>query len=308
MANLKILKEKVVVTGANGLLGQKLVEVFHQDYEVYGVGRQPRPRVRASHYHYLQGDITRRSAIQKLISQIEPQAIVNAAAYTNVDGCEDEKETCWKVNVSGVDNLASVAHRLGALLVQVSTDYVFDGTEEIYTETSKPNPLGYYGRAKLASENAVIASGAEHAIVRTMVLYGTGRDVRLNFATWLIDRLSGGQPVRIVDDQFGQPTLVDDLAAAIRKIVEKRKTGIFNVAGSEYVSRYEFARRLAEIFGFDPGLITAIKTDELKQKAPRPLRSRFSLEKMNRELDMETCGVSEGLKRLKEQLERQGAH
>jgi len=229
-------------------------------------------------------------------------AILNAAAYTNVDACEEDRENCWKVNVNGAENLALAAKNCHAFFVHVSTDYVFDGTSGVYSETSRANPLGYYGKSKLAGENAVIGTGVEHAITRTMVLYGSGEGLRFNFATWLVDRLSKGESVNIVDDQYGHPTIVDDLAIAIRQIVEQRKSGTFHVVGSEYINRYEFTIRLAKIFGFDPALVNRIKTADLNQKAPRPMNSRFSIKKLESETGVKMKDVDSGLRLLKQQL------
>lgn len=303
MSKLKIVKNKVLVTGANGLLGQKLVVELQEDYEVHGIGRSPESVLQFPHYTYSPCDITQRNDVLDLIKQHEPHYVVNAAAYTNVDGCEDAKEECWKVNVIGVENLAHAARKVNATLIHVSSDYIFDGVKGVYDEDSKPNPLGYYGRAKLASENAVLKTGIEHAIVRTMVLYGTGKELRPNFATWLVTKLSQGENVNIVDDQYGHPTLVDDLAHAIMKIIDLDKHGIFHVVGSEYLSRYEFALKLADVFEVDRSLISRIKTEELQQKAPRPLNSHFSIEKAKRELGIEMSDAETGLKLLKRQIQ-----
>jgi dTDP-4-dehydrorhamnose reductase len=304
MANLKLLKNnKILIAGSNGLLGQKLVETFVKDYQVVGIGRKKSANQELSDFQYRPCNITKRKELQQLVDAFKPNFIINAAAYTNVDGCEDEKEDCWNVNASGGENLAHVGRRVGALLVHVSTDYVFDGVQGNYTEESKPNPLGYYGRSKLAGENAIVISGVEYTIVRTMVLYGTAVNIRPNFAIWLIEKLSKGEPVNVVDDQIGNPTLADDLARAIRKIVELRKTGLYHIVGSESIDRYHFALKLAQVFEFDPNLINPIKTVELKQKAPRPLNSTFNMEKAKRELGVEMKGVEEGLKMLKHQFE-----
>ena len=302
MTEMKLLKNKVLVVGANGLLGQKLVHTFLGDYEVYGCSIEGETFIQPEGYHYSQMDITSRRTTAERIKHLQPTCIVNAAAYTNVDACEDDREVCWKVNVNGAENLAIAAKGVRAFFVHVSTDYVFDGVAGVYTETSRPNPLGYYGKSKLAGENAVIGTGAEYAIARTMVLYGTGENLRLNFATWLVDQLSKGESVNIVDDQYGHPTIVDDLAAAIRKIVELRRQGLFHVTGAEYVNRYEFAVKLAGIFGFDSSLIKRIKTADLAQKAPRPMNSAFSLAKLAAETGVEMRDVESGLRLLKTQL------
>ena len=188
-----MLKQKVLVIGANGLLGQKLVDTFLDDFEVHGIGRKNKPSLEFDNFNYTVCDITNREQILDLVRTFEPNFIVNSAAYTNVDGCEDEKEECWKINVVGVENLANVAKRFGIHVVHISTDYVFDGVEGNYDEESRPKPLGYYGRTKLASENALISSGIDCAIVRTMVLYGIGIDLNHNFVTWIIEKLTNGE-------------------------------------------------------------------------------------------------------------------
>lgn len=303
MANMKVHKEIALVFGANGLLGQKLVEILPHNFQVVGAGRTDKSAIEFSGYQYRSCDIVDRAQTRSIIREIKPKVIVNAAAYTNVDGCETHKEECWNINVKGVENIAHAAESINARLIHVSTDYLFDGKEGVlYAEDAIPNPLSYYGRSKFASENAVIATGLEHTIVRTMILYGTGKGLRLNFATWLVEKLSKGESVKIVDDQFGHPTLVDDLAKAIRRIAELGKSGVFHICGSEYLSRYDFAIKLAKIFGYDADLIVRGKTAELSQKAVRPMHSRFDLTKTMKELGIELCGVEEGVKILKQQL------
>lgn len=303
MGNLKLFKQKVLVIGANGLLGQKIVETFLDDFEVHGIGRKNKPSLEFDKFNYTVCDITNREQILELVRTFEPHFIVNSAAYTNVDGCEDEKEDCWKINVVGVENLANTAKRFGIHVVHISTDYVFDGVEGNYDEESRPKPLGYYGRTKLAAENALISSGIDCAIVRTMVLFGMGIDLNHNFVTWIIEKLTNGESIKIVDDQFGHPTLVDDLAKAILKIVDLKKTGIYNIAGSECISRFELAQKIAKVFDLNSALIHSIKTKDLNQKAPRPLNSSFDLNKTLKELGFQLSDVEKGLQTLRQQLD-----
>ncbi len=300
---MKLLKKKALITGSNGLLGQKLVQAFLPEYDVYGVGTKPEALLHLKGYSYSRCDISKQREIVDLVKSIGPDIIVNSAAYTDVDGSEVNRDACWQVNCVGVKNLGVAAKRVDAFLVHISTDYVFDGRSGNYAEDSKPNPLGYYGRSKLAGENELILTGAESAIARTMVLYGMGSGLGPNFATWLIDKLSRGEAVNIVDDQFGHPTLVDDLAQGVKRIAKLRKQGVFHVTGRECDSRYGFAVTLAEVFGFDASLINRIQTRDLNQKAPRPLNSSFDLSKLRNEIGIELGGIKEGLKKLKKQLQ-----
>lgn len=295
---------RVLVTGSNGLLGQKVTDLLSQSqaYAVHLTSSQEDPVVRSEQIPYTQLDVTDRKAVQRLVEEFQPEVIVNTAALTNVDLCETSREAAWKVNVIGVENLVHAGKLAGARIIQLSTDYVFDGKSGPYAEEDRPNPLSYYGRTKLAAENLLKTSTVDHAIVRTMVLYGQARKVKPNFGTWLVKELSEGRAVRVVSDQSGNPTLVDDLAFAIVKILELRKSGVYHVAGPDIMSRLEFARRLAGAFAFDPKLITAVKTADLRQAAPRPIRSGFVILKAQVDLNLRMSGVDQGLLIFRNQL------
>jgi len=293
---------KVLITGCNGLLGQKLLYQFAPRYEVLATAQEAEASVRGLPFDYHPLDITKRDEVKRVVEEFKPRWIVNAAAYTDVDGCETEKERCWRINVTGVENLAYAARRVGAKIVHLSSDYIFNGKDGPYDEAARPDPLSYYGKSKLASENVLKASGVPHTIARTMVLYGRALNVKPNFVLWLIDQLKNQRPVRVVDDQFGNPTLADNLAQAIERMVALGKTGTYHVSGREVIDRYHFAQKVAQVFGLREDLITPIHTDELKQPAPRPLKSGFIVEKAQRELGIPLLNVEEGLRMLKQQL------
>jgi dTDP-4-dehydrorhamnose reductase len=172
-----------------------------------------------------------------------------------------------------------------------------------YDENAIPNPINYYGRTKLASENEIKIGGIRFAILRTNVLYGVGKNVKSNFALWLYNKLSSGEKIKVVTDQIGNPTYVDDLAFAILKVVEFDKEGIYNVGGKDFVSRYDFALKLAEIFSFDHELIIPVKTSELNQVAPRPLKSGLITLKAEAELGLKPYGVEDGIRQFKFELD-----
>lgn len=295
--------KKVLITGCNGLLGQKLIQEFIQDFEVHGLDIHEQCFLDQFDVGYDKVDITNRRKIVNFINQLAPNVIVNAAAYTNVDGAETEKEMCWKINVTGVENLVVAARKTGAHLIHVSTDYIFDGKNGPYTETDTPKPSGYYGKSKLAGENVIKNSPVKWSIIRTMVLFGAGVNLRPNFATWLIQQLRAEKPVRIVDDQTGNPTLADDLADGIHEVARQEKTGIYHMSGSDILSRYDFSRLIAEEFGLDSKLISRIKTSDLQQKAPRPLKSGWILDKTHNELGLTFMTARESILHLKHQLQ-----
>ena len=296
---MQILRPKVLIAGAYGLLGSKLVHRLKEKYEVYGFDLKRKAECEVEGAEYFEGDITDQAQLVDIARRISPKYIFNAAAYTNVDRCEIEKEVCWKVNAEGVGYLAHAARLVGTRLIHVSTDYVFDGKHGPYRESDRVNPLGYYGKSKLAGENALVASGANYAIARTMVLYGHAPLVPPNFVIWVIGQLRQGNSIRIVDDQLGNPTLADELAAALVVLAESDRQDVYHISGSEIVDRYRFALEIAGCFDLDAGLIRRISTSELNQKAPRPLNSGFYLDKARQELGVEMSEMRGALEKFK---------
>jgi dTDP-4-dehydrorhamnose reductase len=296
---------RVLITGCHGLLGQKVLKVFLKSTsaEILATAKEPKTFLDLKGFDYTMLDITNRSDVKNLVVYFNPDVIVNTAAYTNVDGCELNRELAWRVNVEGVRNLVHSARRVDAKLIHISTDYIFDGKNAPYDENAIPNPINYYGRTKLASENEIKIGGIRFAILRTNVLYGVGKNVKSNFALWLYNKLSSGEKIKVVTDQIGNPTYVDDLAFAILKVVEFDKEGIYNVGGRDFVSRYDFALKLAEIFSFDHELIIPVKTFELNQVAPRPLKSGLITLKAEAELGLKPYGVEDGIRQFKFELD-----
>jgi dTDP-4-dehydrorhamnose reductase len=292
---------RILITGCNGLLGQKLVELAPIHHELFGLDLADQGLVMDGSSYY-SGSIVDRKPLLRIAQETKPDWILNAAAYTDVDGAESERELCWNVNVSGVENVVYVARKCRAKVVHISTDYIFDGKDGPYDEEAVPNPLGFYGRSKLAGENVLKISPVPYAIARTMVLYGTGKNLRPNFVTWLIEQLQDGNRVNVVNDQFGNTTLVDELAAGIWSIVRKRKLGVFHIAGSEIVDRFTFAEKIAHVFDLEALLINPISTEDLSQAAPRPMISGLKVDKAVKELGLKLSNVEEGLFKLKMQM------
>mgnify|MGYP002624433812 CR=1 FL=1 len=297
---IHIWKNRILVTGAYGLLGSNLAETIADGYERFGMVRTHKPDFDLSGVTYVEGDIVDRKRVLELVKKIQPNIIINAAAYTNVDKSEVDREACWKTNVEGVANLAYAARLIDARLVHVSTDYVFDGKKQTpYKETDRTNPLGFYAKSKLAGENALHAGGGDFAIARTMILYGYSRSAGPNFVTWVIEQLRNKQRIRIVDDQIGQPTLASELAAALLKLAESDCDGIFHISGTEALSRYDFTLEIAKLFDLDTNLIERIKTTALEQPAPRPMHSVFDLTRLETELGVKMSGAADGLEKFK---------
>lgn len=297
--------KRILICGANGLLGQRLALMLstQTEYEVLNTSHHRTFVFDRELFDYTQLDITRKSDVKSLISSFQPTVIINAASATNVDWCETHREEAWKANVVGVENLIEATRKVGARLIHVSTDYVFDGKQGPYKEDDRPNPISYYGKSKLAAENALRISDVPFAIVRTIVLYGNGINVKQNFALWVINSLKAGKNIRCVDDQISNPTYVNDLSFAIVKIFELNREGLYHVCGSESISRFDFAMRIAEVFDFDAGLIERVKSDSLQQTAPRPPVTGFITLKAESELGLKPMDTRQGLTLLKRELQ-----
>jgi dTDP-4-dehydrorhamnose reductase len=296
--------KRILVCGSNGLLGQRLALLFNgeSEYEVLHTSHHRTFVQEETLIDYTQLDISNKSDVKSLVSSYRPDVILNAAAMTNVDECEKNRELAWKHNVTAVEHLADICRRIDAKLVHVSTDYVFDGKSGNYSETDRAHPVNYYGKTKLAGENVILKSGIDHAILRTVLVYGVGIRVKNNFALWVIDNLSEKREIRCVDDQISNPTHVHDLALAMKSVVDRSISGVYHVSGSEIVSRYGFAVRAAEIFGFDTALIRRVRSSDIPRTAQRPMNTSFVIEKAHRSFDYQPMNVTQGLTLFHQEL------
>lgn len=297
-----MLYKRVLITGANGLLGQELVRLMsrYPEYDVLATARDANPRFDGCSCGYAPLDITDSDAARRVFQDFTPGVVINCAAMTQVDACETERDQCWEVNADAVDSLAKQCDQIGAQLIQVSTDFIFDGEEGPYREDARPNPLSYYGKSKQAGENAARGAGLEKwAIARTVLVYGTGQNLgRSNFVLWVIDKLSSGESIHVVTDQWRTPTYAPDLAAGIERIARYGKSGIFHISGREYVSVYEFAKIIAEVFELDGALIHPTDGSSFKQAADRPAKSGFIILKAETELGYRPRPIREALRHL----------
>lgn len=297
--------KKVLITGSNGLLGQKLVSFLlsKEGYQPIASSIGPN-RLVAKEVIYESLDITNGDAVRKVVEKHNPVAIINCAAMTNVDACETDHAACDSLNVAAVQNLLEACRSNNIHLVHLSTDFVFDGKEGPYTEEDAPNPVSYYGTSKLRSEKLILSSGLENwAIVRTILLYGVTENAsRSNVVLWAKSALEGASPVRVVNDQFRAPTLAEDLAIACYQIVDRQAKGIFHVAGKDIMSVIELVQRVGKFFGLDTSKITRVSSAELNQPAQRPPRTGFVLTKAQQELDYTPRSFEDGLQVLAVQL------
>jgi dTDP-4-dehydrorhamnose reductase len=287
-------REKILITGASGLLGSKMAELCREQYKVIST-YNTKPFFPNS----AKMDITNRSETSRIFSEFKPEIVVHTAAETNVDKCETDKKYAWKINAVGTRNVAEASEELGAKMVYVSTDYVFDGEKRLYSEEDEPNPINYYGASKLEGEKYVADLCKNYVIARTSVLYGW-HPWKSNFVKWAIESLRGGKQISVVNDHFNSPTLADNLAEILLEIIKKDLKGVYHTAGSERINRFDFTLKIAETFDLDSSLVKPIKMSELKVwVAKRPRDSSLCVDKIQRELKTKLLNGKEGLEKMR---------
>jgi dTDP-4-dehydrorhamnose reductase len=296
---------KVVITGSNGLLGQSLVKLLlleKEKYQVFGFSKG-KNRGGREDFTYISIDITNELELKEKLIEIQPNFIINTAAITQVDDCEDNKEACDLLNITVVKWLSEISEAINAHLIHLSTDFIFDGKKGNYKETDTPNPLSYYGLSKLKSEEILINSTIDFTILRTILVYGKVFDMsRTNIVLWVKEMLENGKEITIVNDQYRAPTYVEDLALACKISMDKGAVGIYHISSSKLLSVFEIAQQIAEIFNLDKGLILPISSSTLNQKAQRPPITGFDLSKTNTELEFYPKSFKEDLQKFKDMI------
>jgi dTDP-4-dehydrorhamnose reductase len=295
---------KILVTGANGLLGQKLIALLQQDLAIQLVATAQRPPAAPlTRGEFVPLDITDSTQVDQVIAISQPDVIINTAAMTHVDRCEAEREACWLVNVTAVQYLVDACTKYNVHLIHLSTDFIFDGTYGPLDETAVPGPVNYYGESKLKGEQLVQQSNVSWCIIRTVLVYGITNDLsRSNIVLWVKNSLETGKQIQVVDDQWRTPTLAEDLAMGCYLAAKKKATGIYHVSGKDFLTPYAMAIQTAKFFGLDESLITRTDSSQFKQPAARPLKTGFVIGKAKKELGYEPHSFKEGLAILKIQL------
>lgn len=303
---------KVLITGSNGLLGQKLVYKLRnkQGVELIATARGPNRLVEQNGYEYAEMDITNKTQVESVLAKFSPDCVINTAATTNVDACELEQESATLMNVTAVNYLVEALEKLQQTisnykphLIHLSTDFIFDGSHGPLTEDEKPNPLSHYARTKLEAENIIRGSKLHWSIARTMLVYGIVDNYsRSNIVLWAKSNLEQGKTINVVDDQFRTPTLAEDLADGCILIMQKRAGGVYNISGKDFMSILELVYRVADYYKLDKGLVKPSKSADIKQPAKRPPKTGFIIEKARKELGYEPHSFEEGIKIMDEQL------
>lgn len=309
--------QRILITGTNGLLGQKLVYLLLErnltnakQYQIIATSRGENRLTNKKGYQYFDLDITDEFEVEKVFTLTKPHIVINTAAMTNVDQCEKERKACDLINVD------AVAYQLKALekmqhaeknyrphFIHLSTDFVFDGESGPYSETDKPNPISYYGHSKYKADMIVQESALQWAIVRTIIVYGVVDNMsRSNLVLWAKSALQKGEKINVINDQFRAPTLAEDLAEGCMLIADKKATGIFNISGRDTYSILDLVYQVADFWQLNKSLIQVVSSSTLNQPAKRPPRTGFKLEKAMNILGYQPKSFREGLAIVDKQL------
>lgn len=297
-------KKKILITGSNGLLGQKLVSLLANQSDIHLIatarGKNRLPFTEG--YEYQEMDITNAEQVAEVIDKIQPNAIIHTAAMTNVDQCEFEKDLCWAMNVKAVEYLVEACEKQDIYFCHLSTDFIFDGKAGPYSEEAQPSPVSYYGWTKYAAEEVVRRSTCRWSIARTVLVYGIVSDMsRSNIILWVKKSLEEGKNIKVVTDQFRTPTLAEDLAKGCWLMTDKEAEGIFHISGKDFLTPYEMAIKTADFFHLDKSLISEADSSNFSQPAKRPPRTGFILDKAISVLGYNPVSFEEGIAVVAEQ-------
>lgn len=297
---------KILVTGSNGLLGQKIVKrCVKHGIPFIATSKGPNRNPDCPEDHYVDVDLCRFDAVNRLVLKEQPTAIIHTAALTNVDYCELNPEECHLVNVLATKALYEAAKIVGAHFELLSTDFVFDGEKGNYSETDEVNPLSIYAQSKVDAENLLLKdpNNTDWSVARTIIVYGTGFGLsRSNMILWALEALPKGETMKLVNDQFRAPTWADDLAYGCVEIVLRKQTGIFHLSGPVTRPIDAIVEEVGKALGLENLNIETISSQTLNQAAKRPPKTGFDLSKAEKLLDYHPKDIRETIPLLKDDL------
>ncbi|MFN5415783.1 MAG: SDR family oxidoreductase [Flavobacteriia bacterium] len=292
---------KILVTGSNGLLGQKIVKhCIEKGYTFLATSKGENRNPDCPESNYFAMDITNKLEINPVFEAFYPTHVIHTAAITNVDYCELNKEECDEVNVLATHYLFDATQRFEAYFTLLSTDFVFDGEKGDYVESDEVNPLSYYAESKVKAEKLLLDSPYKKwSIARTIIVFGQAHNMsRSNLVLWVYDSLKNNKEINVVTDQIRTPTWADDLALGCIALAENNAIGIYHLSGKDKVSMYDFAILVADYFKLDKSLIKATTSDTLNQPAKRPLHTGFDISKAIKDLNYSPISLKEALARF----------
>ena len=286
----------VLITGANGFLGQKLSFFLSQNkFNVIATGIGP-DRTNITHgYKYISVDITNTKNCEQVLDQFQPDFIVNSAAITDVDFCEKNQKKCFNVNSKSIKNFIPYVQKNKIHFIQISTDFVFEGLNSFYTEDDVCEPINIYGESKLEAESLIKKSNILYTILRPSLLYGIGGK---NFLTWSLEQLKNNTDLKIVNDQYRTPTFILDLVLAIFQVINLKKYGTYHISSGECLSIFEIVCNIAKYLDIDHASIKKIKSIELNQIADRPRNSSLCIDKAVKDLNFEPTKLKNALSQI----------
>ena len=287
--------ERIVITGGSGLAGANIAKTLVSKFDVYGIYNTNKVEMKGVDFR--QVDLSREADLE-VIGQLKPSVIIHCAAFANLDGCEQDPERAYRDNVIASVNIARTAKKIGAYLIHISTDSVFDGERGNYKETDTANPINVYGRTKLQAEKEVLGVCPVCAVVRTN-FYGWNKREKLSMAEWMLDKLENGQKLTGFGDVYFSPLLVNDLADTLPELYESRYSGVIHIAGGQTCSKLEFAHLMAKVFGLEEDLIEPVSVEDLNLPAPRGKNISLNVSKAQSLLRAPLSGAEEGLKKMK---------
>lgn len=297
---------RILITGANGLLGYKLVQLLAAKTDTTTIATaRKKPADLPAAVQFMELDITNKNQTIEVIAAAKPDVVIHGAAMTQVDQCETERDKCWQANVNGVAHVIEACTVIGSHLVHVSTDFIFDGTFGPLDEMAVPNPVNYYGESKLAGEKLIQESKISWAILRTVLVYGVTPDMsRSNIVLWVKKSLEEGKTINVVNDQWRTPTLAEDLAVGCYLAASQKAKGIFHISGNEMMTPFDIAVATANFFKLNVSLIKPADSSTFTQPARRPPKTGFVITKAQRELGYKPHTFTEGLALLAAQMHR----
>lgn len=302
---------KILITGSNGLLGQKLVHQLKQDPEVdlVATARGENRLNDTSGYTYHSMDISKLDEVLSIFEKEQPEVVIHTAAMTNVDQCEDDQEGCLKLNVEAVQYIISACSTYNAHLIHLSTDFIFDGTEGPLDESAQAAPVSFYGDSKWRAEKLIQASTVPHAILRTVLVYGVAENMsRSNIVLWAKGALEKGAPITVVDDQFRTPTLAEDLAQGCILAAKQKAQGLYNISGPDFYSIIDMVREIARFWNLDESLISPVSSSTLNQRAQRPPKTGFIIDKAKSDLGYAPHSFQDGLAMVDAQIKAESGN
>jgi dTDP-4-dehydrorhamnose reductase len=296
-------RSKIMITGAAGLLGQALIPQFLHRYDVIAITHSselenPPPGLKIE-----KADLSENAQVKRLLAEYSPEIILNAAGWVDVDGCESDRKHALKSNYTIVQNLVDEGKSKNSYIIQISTDYIFNGVDHPATIEDSPAPLNYYGKTKLMAEEYLIDRYARYLISRTCALVGYPNKGQTNLLNYFYDGLKAGKTIEVPNDIYSNPIWVKNLAELLLEAVDKGLKGIVHLAGKDYLSRYEFAGIFADVYSFDRSLIKPVPSIHHPRPAKRPQHAGLNIDQTIDKFETPILSAREMLSRIKAESE-----